>query len=73
MLAGALRDRNREPQQSFAVAAAIVRHLQHDPMLPSSLLPAGWPGGQLRAMFSEYENEYRGLLRSVRSRHEPSR
>ncbi len=73
MLAGALRDRTREPQQRFVIAAAIVRHLQHDPMLPSSLLPAGWPGGQLRGMFSEYEDEYRGLLRSVRSRHEPSR
>jgi phenylacetic acid degradation operon negative regulatory protein len=73
MLAGALRDHNGEPQQRFAIAAAMVRHLQRDPMLPSSLLPSGWPGGQLRSMLAEYEDEYRRLVRSVRSRQEPSR
>jgi phenylacetic acid degradation operon negative regulatory protein len=72
MLATALRDRTREPKQRFMVAAAVVRHLRHDPILPVSLLPAGWPGGQLRAMYAAYEDEYRGLVRSVRSRHEPA-
>lgn len=32
----------------FVVAAAIVRHLLTDPVLPEELLPAGWPGKRLR-------------------------
>jgi phenylacetic acid degradation operon negative regulatory protein len=27
----------------FMIAAAIVRHLLTDPVLPEELLPAGWP------------------------------
>ncbi len=31
------------PEQ-FIAAAAIVRHLLTDPVLPTELLPAKWPG-----------------------------
>ena len=34
----------------FVVAAAMVRHLLTDPMLPAELLPTGWPGARLRAV-----------------------
>ena len=38
----------------FAVAAAIVRHLLADPVLPAGLLPADWPGVSLRAAYAEF-------------------
>jgi phenylacetic acid degradation operon negative regulatory protein len=41
----------------FVVAAATVRHLLTDPMLPTELLPADWPGAQLRAAYSEFAAE----------------
>lgn len=41
----------------FMVAAAMVRHLLTDPMLPAELLPAGWPGTQLRVAYHEFATE----------------
>ncbi|ORW02602.1 PaaX domain-containing protein, C- domain protein [Mycobacterium kyorinense] len=41
----------------FVVAAAMVRHLLSDPMLPSELLPADWPGAQLRAAYHDFAAE----------------
>ncbi len=41
----------------FVVAAAIVRHLLIDPVLPSELLPADWPGAQLRAAYNDFAAE----------------
>ncbi|PIB80150.1 PaaX family transcriptional regulator C-terminal domain-containing protein [Mycobacterium celatum] len=41
----------------FVVAAAMVRHLLSDPMLPSELLPADWPGTQLRAAYHDFATE----------------
>jgi phenylacetic acid degradation operon negative regulatory protein len=41
----------------FAVAAAMVRHLLTDPVLPGELLPAGWPGERLRASYNEFAAE----------------
>jgi phenylacetic acid degradation operon negative regulatory protein len=38
----------------FVVAAATVRHLLTDPMLPAELLPADWPGAQLRAAYHDF-------------------
>ena len=32
----------------FELSAAVLRHLQADPLLPAELLPAGWPGTSLR-------------------------
>jgi phenylacetic acid degradation operon negative regulatory protein len=49
----------------FVTAAAVVRHLQADPLLPVEVLPSAWPGLGLRADYDDYEAAYQTLLRSV--------
>lgn len=51
-----------EPALRLAVAAELVRHLTSDPLLPPGLLPAGWPGQELRAAYAEYQADLRRLL-----------
>jgi len=41
----------------FVAAAAIVRHLLTDPVLPDELLPADWPGTQLRNAYNDFAAE----------------
>ena len=41
----------------FVVAAAIVRHLLTDPVLPAELLPADWPGARLRLIYNDFAAE----------------
>ena len=41
----------------FVVAAAMVRHLLTDPMLPAELLPDDWPGARLRAAYTDFATE----------------
>jgi phenylacetic acid degradation operon negative regulatory protein len=41
----------------FVLAAAMVRHLLTDPMLPAELLPADWPGTRLRAAYHDFATE----------------
>ncbi|HWS92054.1 MAG TPA: PaaX family transcriptional regulator C-terminal domain-containing protein [Mycobacterium sp.] len=41
----------------FVVAAAMVRHLLTDPMLPAELLPADWPGARLRAAYHDFATD----------------
>jgi phenylacetic acid degradation operon negative regulatory protein len=41
----------------FVVAAAIVRHLLTDPVLPDELLPADWPGVRLRTAYNDFAAE----------------
>lgn len=41
----------------FVVAAAMVRHLLTDPVLPDELLPADWPGARLRAAYQDFAAE----------------
>ncbi|HKO32143.1 PaaX family transcriptional regulator C-terminal domain-containing protein [Mycobacterium sp. AMU20-3851] len=41
----------------FVVAAAIVRHLLTDPVLPAELLPRRWPGEQLRSAYRDFAAE----------------
>ncbi|HEU4363125.1 MAG TPA: PaaX family transcriptional regulator C-terminal domain-containing protein [Mycobacterium sp.] len=41
----------------FTVAAAIVRHLLTDPVLPPELLPPGWPGDRLRTAYTDFAAE----------------
>jgi phenylacetic acid degradation operon negative regulatory protein len=41
----------------FVAAAATVRHLLTDPMLPEELLPAQWPGSALRAAYHDFAKE----------------
>jgi phenylacetic acid degradation operon negative regulatory protein len=49
---------------SFVVAAAALRHLQADPLLPDELLPDGWPGAALRQEQAAFEASFRRLLRA---------
>ena len=48
----------------FELSAAVLRHLQADPLLPSELLPATWPGARLRDVYDEWDARYRGTLRT---------
>jgi phenylacetic acid degradation operon negative regulatory protein len=57
-----------EPARRFTVAAAVVRHLQLDPLLPPSLLAAGWPGDRLRSAYGGYVTDLGRLLRAERAR-----
>lgn len=41
----------------FTVAAAMVRHLLTDPVLPDELLPDGWPGAALRKAYEDFAAE----------------
>jgi phenylacetic acid degradation operon negative regulatory protein len=40
--------------ERFTVAAAIVRHLLTDPVLPPALLPADWPADELRRAYTDF-------------------
>jgi phenylacetic acid degradation operon negative regulatory protein len=46
----------------FVTSAAVLRHLQADPLLPLELLPADWPGEALRREYDRYDAAYRGVL-----------
>lgn len=46
-----------EPALRLATAAAIVRHLSTDPLLPVELRPSGWPAASLREAYSAYQRE----------------
>jgi phenylacetic acid degradation operon negative regulatory protein len=47
----------------FVLSAAVLRHLQADPLLPVDLLPPGWPGTSLRRQYDRWDREYRRVLR----------
>ena len=46
----------------FVTAAAVLRHLQADPLLPPELLPRDWPGPELRVEYDRYDAAYRAVL-----------
>lgn len=41
-------------REGFVLAAAVLRHMQADPLMPDELLPSGWPGRALRAEYDGY-------------------
>ncbi|KAA0099037.1 PaaX domain-containing protein, C- domain protein [Mycolicibacterium sp. P1-18] len=41
----------------FVAAAATVRHLLSDPVLPAELLPEDWPGAELRQAYHDFAAE----------------
>ena len=49
----------------FVTAAAVVRHLHADALLPAALLAPDWPGDGLRTDYDRYEAAYQASLRSV--------
>lgn len=48
----------------FVTSAAVLRHLQADPLLPPELLPDDWPGEALRGAYDRYDTAYRSVLRA---------
>jgi phenylacetic acid degradation operon negative regulatory protein len=42
----------------FRLSIAVVRHLDHDPLLPDELLPNDWPGDELRRSYLAYHGDY---------------
>ena len=46
----------------FVLSAAVLRHLQADPLLPVDLLPADWLGERLRRAYDGWDRSYRELL-----------
>ena len=56
----------------FALSAAVLRHLQADPLLPAELLPPRWPGDRLRARYDEWDRRYRDTLAAWSRAGEPT-
>ena len=52
----------------FVLSAAVLRHLQADPLLPAELQPREWPGARLRETYDGWDARYRATLRTW-SRH----
>lgn len=50
------------PAERFTVAAASLRHLLTDPVLPARLLPPDWPGAGLRHRYDAFERDFQALL-----------
>jgi phenylacetic acid degradation operon negative regulatory protein len=50
----------------FMVLVAVVHHLGADPLLPTEILPANWPGDRLRQDFVTFEKEWQQLLATWR-------
>ena len=55
-----------DPAVRLRVAAAMVRHIRTDPMLPPDLLPADWPGPRLRRDYDDYRGELGRLIAGLR-------
>lgn len=48
--------------EGFVVSAAVLRHLQADPLLPPALTPGGWPGRRLRSSHEAYDTAFKSAL-----------
>lgn len=62
---GSLRDRDADALgETFLIAAATTRHLTIDPLLPGELLPAKWPGDELRNAYDHYQDSFSATWRN---------
>lgn len=48
--------------EGFVVSAAVLRHLQADPLLPAALTPPAWPGPALRQTHRAYDDAFKATL-----------
>jgi phenylacetic acid degradation operon negative regulatory protein len=62
-LAGLSPDSPAALAPGFELSAAVLRHLQADPLLPDELLPPRWPGTRLRNDYDRWDARYRATLR----------
>lgn len=53
----------RNLTEGFLVIAEVIRHLLIDPYLPPELLPADWPGDDLRERYRQFSASYADRLR----------
>ncbi len=44
--------------EAFVAGAAALQHVRNDPLLPEALLPADWPGDELRAQYRTYQRAF---------------
>lgn len=51
--------------ERFEIAAAIVRHILDDPLLPSEVLPARWPGQDIRRAYESFRVELTALAEEI--------
>jgi phenylacetic acid degradation operon negative regulatory protein len=51
----------------FTAAAATLRHLRTDPLLPAELLRPGWPADDLRERYARYLQAIQALVRYLSS------
>ncbi len=49
----------------FVIGAATLQHARRDPLLPPALLPAAWPGDDLRATYRRFETTFATTLAAV--------
>lgn len=50
------------PAERFVAAAASLRHLRSDPLLPAGIVGPEWPAGRLRDAYGEFEAELSAIL-----------
>ena len=55
-------DDHRWLAEGFVMIAAVLRHFQADPLLPTELRPTDWPGDALRRCYDEFDTTYRTCL-----------
>lgn len=53
--------------EDFMLIAEVLRQLQVDPCLPRELLPADWPGDDLRERYTEFRTAFAERLRRYSS------
>ena len=63
-LAGSVTRGPDDLAPGFTLSAAVLRHLQADPLLPTELLPRDWPGPALRQAYAAWDGRYRDVLRA---------
>ncbi|CAN5273507.1 PaaX family transcriptional regulator C-terminal domain-containing protein [soil metagenome] len=56
----------------FVVSAAVLRHLQADPLLPAELLTERWPGRELRHRHRAFDHTFKEVLAAWQRRHHRS-
>lgn len=52
-------------RERLEVAAAIVRHILRDPILPPEFLPRPWPGADLRDAYRDFRAEFTAFARQA--------
>lgn len=53
---------HRSLADGFVTSADVLRHFQADPLLPDELVPAEWPGDELRRAYDRFDETYRACL-----------